>query len=128
MARILIVDDDAFTRELLRIQLVKDGHSVKEAKDATEALRALLQSDFELVFTDINMPYMDGVELAKAIMGDPKTRHVPVIVLTGSADQAAFERAERLGTRLMTKPVQGDELLSEVRKALGRDSVRPGGA
>jgi CheY-like chemotaxis protein len=126
MARILIVDDDAFMRELLRIQLTKDGHSVQETQDASEAIRELLKRDFDLVFTDINMPYMDGIELAEAIMGDPKTRHVPVIMLTGSADEGAFERAKRLGAPLMTKPARGEELMAEVRTALGRGAGRTG--
>jgi two-component system chemotaxis response regulator CheY len=119
MARILVVDDDSLMRELLRIQLSKEGHAVHESSDPTQALRLLLQRDFDLVFTDINMPYMDGIELAQAIMGDPKTRHVPVIVLTGSADHETFQKARELGTRLLTKPAQGEALLREVRKALG---------
>jgi CheY-like chemotaxis protein len=123
MARILVVDDDALMRELLRIQLAKEGHAVHESNDPSGALRLLLQRDFDLVFTDINMPYMDGIEFASAVMGDAKTRHIPVIVLTGSADDATFQRARDLGARLLTKPLHGDALLNEVRRALQRGAA-----
>jgi two-component system chemotaxis response regulator CheY len=119
MARILIVDDDPTTRELLRIQLTNEGHSVFQANEASEAIRMLLAEDFNLVLTDIQMPHLDGMELARAIIGDPKTRHVPVIVLTGDRSDGVFQRVRSLGAPLLTKPVQGEELLREVRKALG---------
>lgn len=124
MARILIVDDDPLVRELLGIQLSRAGHNVTEADEASTAIRQLLRRDFDAVLTDVDMPYLDGVELASAIRGDPKTRHIPVIVLTGRTDDATWQRARFAGVhQFLTKPVHGDELLRAIEKAAMRAAI-----
>jgi DNA-binding response OmpR family regulator len=119
MARILVIDDDRSLRELLRMHLSAAGHSVQVTSDAAEAIRAMLAEDFELILSDISMPYMDGLELLKAIRGDAKTAHVPVVFLTGQTDDANWMEAMQSGaTGYVTKPVKTKELLLEIEKAL----------
>ncbi len=119
MASILIVDDDGMFRELLRIQLSAVGYTVTEAEDASDAIHALLQQDFDLVITDVAMPYMDGVELTRAIAGDPKTRHIPVMVLSGLDEDAILDRARLVGAcEVLSKPLQAEEILRTVEKII----------
>ena len=109
MARILIVDDDSLIRELLRIALSASGHAVAEAADAAIGIRTLLQRDFDVILTDVDMPYMDGLEFARAVRGDPKTRHIPIVVLTGRTDDATWQRARFIGVhQFLEKPVRSD--------------------
>jgi CheY-like chemotaxis protein len=119
MPRVLIIDDDPLLRELLRISLSSAGHIVTEAPDAPSAIRTLLQRDFDVVLTDIEMPYMDGLELAAAIRGDTKTKHIPVVVLSGRNDDLAWQQAKFLGvSAYLNKPVKVDELLRAIGKAI----------
>ncbi|MEI6634700.1 MAG: response regulator [Chlamydiota bacterium] len=81
---ILVVDDDPFSREMLRIFIEKRGHSTDLADDGTDAL-ALLKSGraYDLVISDINMPRMDGLTLLREIKKEaPGTR---VILVTGGS-------------------------------------------
>lgn len=119
MARILVIDDDRSMRELLRMHLSGARHSVLTTSDAEEAIRALLREEFDLILSDISMPYMDGIELLKAIRGDLKTAHIPVVFLTGQADDASWMEAMKSGaTGYVTKPIKIQELLLEIDKAL----------
>lgn len=123
MARILIVDDDPSLRELLRMHLSARGHSVLAAADAAEAIRALLQDDFQLVVSDVDMPYLSGMELLQAIRGDEKTAHIPVVLLTGRGDDEVWNKATMLGVAgYLTKPVAADELQSMIERVLKRRS------
>jgi two-component system chemotaxis response regulator CheY len=118
MARILIIDDDSFLRQLLRIHLSGDGHAVSEAAEASEAIRLVLKSDFDLVITDFNMPFMDGIELATAIRGDPKTHHIPLIMLTANTTDDVSKRAHDLGVRVLNKPITVELVKDAVKEVL----------
>jgi CheY-like chemotaxis protein len=119
MARVLTIDDDRSARELLRLHLISMGHSVTSAPGSMEGIQALLDGDFDLVISDIDMPYLDGLELLQAIRGDEKTSHVPVILLTRLMDDDLWLRAMKCGaTQYLTKPVELEELACEIRKAL----------
>jgi DNA-binding response OmpR family regulator len=119
MARILIIDDDATMRHLLRMHLVALQHSVEVAADASDAIRAILEKAPDLIISDLNMPYMNGLELLKAFRGDAITKNIPVIMLTGSSSDDNWMEAMKLGvTRYVIKPVQLDELVKEIGLAL----------
>jgi len=119
MPGILIIDDDAAMRNLLRMQLTALQHSVEVAADAAEAIRSVLKNTPDLIISDLNMPYMNGLELLKAFRGDEITKCVPVILLTGSTSDENWMEAMELGvTRYVIKPVQIDELAKEINLAL----------
>jgi DNA-binding NtrC family response regulator len=83
--KILIVDDDAFMREILAEILELSHFNVVAAKDGEEALETLFQThDFELIITDIHMPKMGGLELINRIKESHLT--IPIIILTGDKD------------------------------------------
>ena len=124
MASVLVVDDEADIRELLRINLELDGHQVVTAPDGRRALECILEQAPDVVVLDVVMPGMDGWEVLRHIKADrtPEVATVPVIMLT--ARHAPLDRLQ--GTiegaiRYMTKPFSVDELRHEVSAALEGD-------
>jgi two-component system, chemotaxis family, sensor kinase CheA len=80
--RALVVDDSPLTRELLVTMMESAHFEVIEAADGLIALKQLQTFHFEVVVSDLEMPHMDGIELAKAIKSDPKLKKLPVILVT----------------------------------------------
>jgi two-component system, cell cycle response regulator CpdR len=94
MARILVVEDDESVRAFTARALAADGHSVEVAEDGEEGLARFraARAGFDLVLSDIRMPLMDGIEMARGIAAmSPET---PILLMTGYAEQR--ERAAEL--------------------------------
>jgi CheY-like chemotaxis protein len=125
MARILVVDDEPAMRRLLREYLSEAGHSVVEACEAAEAISILLRRDFDLVVTDVQMPYLDGLNLAGAIRADPKTSHIPIVVLTGNVAESVAHRTDDIGAYLVDKSSSMDEVVRHIARALARATGMP---
>jgi CheY-like chemotaxis protein len=87
-ARILVVDDENFIRELLRDILESEGHLVAEAEDGFKALELFEAESFDAVFTDIGMPGMSGWDLARAIR--QRNSQIPLAILTGWGDAVSL--------------------------------------
>jgi len=103
--KVLIVDDEEVIRKLLRINLVKWGYEVREAVDGAQALDQIGKDDFDLLICDILMPNLDGWEVIKEVKLNPKTRDIPVIVLTSkNQDQDMFKGYDLGASYYMTKP------------------------
>jgi two-component system phosphate regulon response regulator PhoB len=125
MARILVIEDDRSLREVLRLHLSALGHVVELAADAAEGISSILAHAPDLILSDISMPYMDGIEMLKAIRGDELSRDIPVVLLTARTDDDTWAEAMRLGvSRYVTKPVQLNELVQAIERALARRSKR----
>lgn len=125
MARILVIEDDLSLRDLLRVHLSSIGYEVQVALDVAEAIRAILAQAPDLILSDINMPYLDGLELLQALKGDKLTQSIPVILLTARTDDDSFIRAMQLGvSRYITKPVHLDELIAAIDSALSASGKR----
>ncbi|WP_430396670.1 response regulator [Ferrovibrio sp.] len=129
MARILVVDDYADFRLLLRHMLEPEGHSVREASDGQAALALLQQEPFDLVITDVLMPQSDGIEVLNALRRS--ATGMPVIVTSGGGSTMNAEMALELGGFLgahamLRKPVRRQELLAAVAAALA--APKPGAA
>ncbi len=122
-AKILIVDDEAITRENLALILGKEGHDTVVAAGGVEAIRALEATDFDLVLTDLKMKDADGLEvLDRARKLRPDTE---VIVLTGYATVATAVEAMRKGAyHYIPKPFEVEELRMLVEKALEKRRMR----
>lgn len=107
--RILVVDDDPLLRELLTIFLEEQGYEVQEAQDGQVGLVAFFQSRFDLIFTDLRMPCMTGLEMAAAVRRvDPV---IPIILVTGEAYALEAEALAQVGiSRLLRKPYTLDEV------------------
>ncbi len=115
---ILIVDDEAPIRSLLRQQLQAEGYKVREAKDGREAIALVKQQTPDLVILDVRMPEMSGFDVAAVLKNDPHSMGVPIIILSVEEEQ---ERGYRLGVdRYLTKPIKTDELNHEIRFLLSQ--------
>ena len=114
--RILVVDDDRSSRQILMTWLEKNGFEVVVAVDGQDAMSHLYDG-ISLVITDMQMPKMDGLELLK--VARQKIPHAPVIVLTGEATVDSAIEAMSLGAQdYLRKPVNLEELLVRVQRAI----------
>ncbi|NJL20381.1 MAG: response regulator, partial [Leptolyngbyaceae cyanobacterium SM1_3_5] len=117
---VLIVDDSITVRELLSMTFNKVGYRVEQARDGQEAwekLRSGLPCD--LVFCDIEMPRMDGLELLSRIQKDPNLNHLPIAMLTSRGADRHRQMAVQLGAKgYFTKPYLEESLLDAAGRML----------
>lgn len=119
MKTVLIADDKATSRELVRTVLEKCGYQVVEACDGIEALRNARESKPDLIILDLHMPRLDGFGVIQALRREEKFASTPVMALTASAMQADRERALSAGfTAYIAKPIQLRVLRGEVERLL----------
>jgi CheY-like chemotaxis protein len=119
MKTVLIADDKATSRELVRTVLEKSGYTVVEAADGIEALRNARESKPDLIILDLHMPGLDGFGVVQEIRLDKDLAATPVMALTASAMQGDRERALSAGfTSYIAKPIQLSALRSEVERML----------
>jgi diguanylate cyclase (GGDEF)-like protein len=118
LARVLVVDDDRFQRELVR-DVLSDRAEVEECADAEQALRVLAEGSFDLILSDLTMPGRSGLELLQAVLRDhPGTDFV---LVTANASVSSAVEALRMGaTDYLEKPVRPDDLILALERALGR--------
>jgi CheY-like chemotaxis protein len=110
--KILVVDDEEVIRKFLKIHLTKLGYEVKEAEDGEKALEQIGKDDFDLLICDILMPNKDGWEVIKEVRSNPKTKDIPVIVLTAKNEDSDMFKGYDLGANYyMTKPFTKAQLL-----------------
>jgi two-component system cell cycle response regulator DivK len=119
MKRILIADDKATSRELLRTVLERQGYAVIEAADGEEALQKALAEPPDLILLDLQMPRRNGYEVLGELRKDPRYAEVPIIAITASAMQGDREKALAAGfTGYLAKPVALVHLREEVQRLL----------
>lgn len=120
-ARVLLTDDNAVNRQVVRMFIQPQGAIITEAANGLEALQALARERFDLVLLDVHMPIMDGVETIRRIRASSEDwRGLPVIALT--ADAMAGDRERLIGQGMsgyVSKPIDQAELLSTISRALG---------
>src|SRR3954452_5444259 len=95
MAHVLVVDDEASLRFILRLAFESAGHAVTEAGDGAAALEAVQAAKPDLVATDFMMPVMDGRELTSRLRADPETPSLPILLVSSSAGASRVEDADR---------------------------------
>jgi two-component system KDP operon response regulator KdpE len=118
MSRILVADDEAAIRKVVRDTLEKAGHDVETAIDGEEAARLFEEGDFDLIVADLNMPRLDGLELVRRIR---QTSSVPVLVLTVRHEERDKVRLLDAGADdYVTKPFGVSELVARSRALLRR--------
>jgi two-component system alkaline phosphatase synthesis response regulator PhoP/two-component system response regulator VicR len=118
--KVLIVDDEEVIRKFLRIHLDKLGYEVMEAADGEQAIEQLGKDDFDLLICDILMPKKDGWEVIKEAKSNPKTKNLPVIVLTAKNEDSDMFKGYDLGANYyMTKPFTKDQLLYGLKLMFG---------
>jgi two-component system cell cycle response regulator DivK len=120
VSNILIAEDNAVNRELLRELLEIRGHTVAEACDGVEALRMIEQNQPDLLLVDIGMPHLDGFGLISKIRENPHLSALPVVAVTAYAMQG--DREKILSYKFdgyLSKPVNASNLGEELKRLLG---------
>ncbi len=117
--RILVADDKASSRELLRTVLEHSGYEVFEAADGVEALDVARSIHPDLILLDLQMPRLDGFGTVRAMRLDESLKHVPIAALTASAMQSDRDRVLSAGfDAYVTKPVSLSVLRGELARLL----------
>jgi two-component system chemotaxis response regulator CheY len=117
---VLIVEDSPTMRQLISFALKRlRGVRIIEASDGVDGLKKLSAEKFDLIFTDINMPIMDGLKLVSLVRNDANYKGTPIVVITTEGAQEDRERALALGANdYITKPIQPNKILDIARKLL----------
>jgi len=116
-ARVLVVDDESYVRDIISRKLTRESYACEQAEDAEKALKMITQGSYDCILSDINMPGMDGIELLRNIrLADPD---VAVIMVTGAPDLDGALEAMRLGAYdHLSKPLNLDHLSLTVERAI----------
>ncbi len=121
MTKILVADDKASSRELVRTVLEHCGYEVIEASDGAEAVELARDAEPELILLDLQMPALDGFGVVRKLRGEDRFAHTPIVALTASAMHGDREKALAAGfSGYITKPIRLTSLRSEVERLLHR--------
>jgi two-component system cell cycle response regulator DivK len=116
---ILVVDDYQDAREMYAEYLEFSGFRVAEARNGNEAIEQAFALRPDLILMDLSLPGMDGWEATRQLKSDDRTKHIPVVALTGHALAGASDGARKAGCdSFVTKPCLPDDLVVEVRRML----------
>lgn len=117
--KILVVDDEPDTVELITFNLRNAGYEIVSASNGTEALRKARAHEPKLIILDLMLPEIDGLEVNKMLRADPATAHIPVLMLTAKAGEVDRILGLELGAKdYVTKPFSPRELILRVRNIL----------
>lgn len=118
---ILIVEDEAPIREMLRMALNRAGFSIVEAADASQAHTAIFERLPMLILLDWMLPTMNGIDFANRLKKDDFTKDIPIIMLTAKTEEADKIRGLEIGADdYMTKPFSPRELIARIKAVLRR--------
>ncbi|MDZ7698129.1 MAG: response regulator [Deltaproteobacteria bacterium] len=132
-ARVLVVDDNAANREILRSRLNSWGICPEEAPGGEEALNLMIRAHeetdpFRIVLTDMQMPDMDGEAFCREVQADPRLSRIPMVLLTSLGIRGEARRFSEMGfSGYLTKPISHSDLLEMVRQVLAGPYAVPSG-
>lgn len=118
-ATILVVDDDEFNLKLLKRMLILEGQAVRTAGSGEEALASVGESLPDLILLDVMMPGIDGFEVARRLKANPRSRSIPVIMVTALDDEESRIKGREAGAaEILAKPVGRAQLQMKVLSLL----------
>jgi two-component system phosphate regulon response regulator PhoB len=124
MAKVLIADDQANMRQLVRLTLETGHFQIFEAHDGDAALEVATRERPELVFLDWTMPGLTGVDVCRALRDDPGNDGMRIVMLTARSQDGDREAAHAMGADdYITKPFSPIQLLEKVRDVLGPEAL-----
>jgi CheY-like chemotaxis protein len=123
MAKILIVDDDVSNRDILKTRLEAAGHTVAEAGNGEAGIKMAGDLAPDLIVMDVMMPKIDGRAACRALKADPKTKNIPVVMLTARTQQMEELRGWEAGAdEYLAKPCDHRNLLEIITRLLNAKS------
>jgi two-component system, OmpR family, alkaline phosphatase synthesis response regulator PhoP len=121
--RILVVDDEEDILELVRFHLARECYQLTLAATGEEALKKAKHETFDLVVLDLMLPGLDGLEVAKALKADARTKSVPIVMLTAKGEDADVVSGLEIGADdYITKPFSPRVLTARIKAVLRRRS------
>lgn len=115
--RVLVADDDEPIRRLICVNLELEGFEVEVATDGRECLALARANPPSLITLDLVMPTLDGLHTAARLRADDRTRHVPIVLLTGGATPRDRVRADEIGVEVfLAKPFRPADLVAAARR------------
>jgi two-component system phosphate regulon response regulator PhoB len=121
--RILVIEDDEDIQTLINHNFSREGFKVTICGNGTEGLNKIRQEPFDCVLLDLMLPGLDGLEICKKIKKDPKTQHVPIIMVTAKGEESDIIVGLELGADdYVVKPFSPKVLIARVRSILRRTS------
>lgn len=124
--RILVVDDEEDLLELIQYNLAKEGYRVTCVGTGEDALREARGNPPDLIVLDLLLPNVDGLEVCKLLKNDPRTKHVPIVMLTAKGDEADMVTGLELGADdYISKPFSPRVLTARIRAVLRRAQEPP---
>lgn len=119
--RVLVVDDSEVTRALIRVNLEMEGFEVITAIDGLDCLERVLYIQPDLITLDVVMPRLDGFSTAIRLRSDPRTAHLPIVMVTAAAQERDIARGREVGVdAYLTKPFEPADLIHIVRQLARR--------
>lgn len=120
-SKILLVDDDELILKVIQRILSKEGYIVKTAINGKEALELIEREKYDLLITDLMMPYSNGFEVISRFKQHPNAEGVPIIVISSVGTENAVREGLSIGADdYLRKPIMPDELLIRVKRFLKR--------
>jgi|KBSSwiStaDraftv2_1062776.scaffolds.fasta_scaffold18275_2 chemosensory pili system protein ChpA (sensor histidine kinase/response regulator) len=117
---VMVVDDSLTVRKITTRLLEREGYQVVTAKDGLEALEQMRETLPAIMLVDIEMPRMDGFDLTRNVRGDPRTKDIPIIMISSRTAEKHRSQAAALGVnQFLGKPYQEAELLAQIAAFLG---------
>lgn len=125
--RLLVVDDSAVTREMIKRTIAAAGlpvAAIDEAGDGHAAIRSLAQHGADVLITDLNMPGMGGVDLVRAVRADPVLRRIAIVVVSTDGSAARRSMLAELGVAgYLAKPFRPEQLRVLLTGVIGNRAV-----
>jgi DNA-binding response OmpR family regulator len=122
-AKILVVEDDKFLRELITQKLKREGHDVREAVDGEDGVRKIEEEKPDIILLDLILPGIDGFEVLAKIKENPERKDVPVIILSNLGQRDDVERGLKLGADdfLIKAHFTPGEIIEKIEAVLGKE-------
>jgi len=119
--KVLVVDDEEDIRELVRLNLAKEGYEVLDCDSGEQALSLSRAKQPDLIVLDLMLPGIDGIEVCRRLRADPKTAAIPIVILTAKGEDADVVAGLEVGAEdYVVKPFSGKVLAARVRRLLRR--------
>lgn len=119
--KILVVEDDDETRELLRMALARRGYAVFTAEDGVAGFEEVIRQRPDLIVTDISMPAADGAHLVRRVRDTPEVAETPILITTGFGTGNATFTLSQGANAYEPKPINPDSFMATVERLIGKD-------
>ena len=117
--KIIIVDDDRETRELLALSLSREGFEISEAANGLRLISHLSVDRPDLILMDVNMSWIDGFELCRSVRKSEQFKQIPIVFVSGRSSPADMKRGMEAGANgYFTKPVDLDKLVARINELM----------